>query len=556
MVLMMAGLIFYQCSESFLEIPAQNSLDGQTLANQDGVEASLISAYAMLDGWNNDWGQVNPPWPAAGSNWIFGGVTSDEAYKGSEPGDQAEIQLLELYQWAPGNEYFNIKYRVLYEGVARTNATINLKNSVEDIQEGDRIEGEARFLRAHFHFDLWKLYKNVAFIDETVEEFRQPNNVDILPRVIDDFTFAMNNLPAVQSAPGRATSGAATAYLGKVAMFQKDFLAAKGYFDAVVNSGTYELQENFHHIFTTEGENGPEMIFTIQGSVNDGSGDGANGLFSDRLNHPHGGSPFGCCGFFQPSYNLVNSHKVDGNGLPMFDTFNNAILTDSDVVDPRLDWTVGRDGVPFLDWGIHEPDWIRARSWAGPFSSKKFIHKSTETHSSGWSSAQLSPLNIPIIRYADVLLMLAEAEVELDNLERARELVNMIRTRAAVVAIGPDGSPVPINHPGITWATYDVGTYDTPWTDQAAARRAVRFERKIELAQEGHRLFDMRRWEGTDFNFVDYMNNVYLAVEETRTQYLTEATVEPRHLLFPLPSPQILLSAMDGVEQLVQNDGY
>jgi hypothetical protein len=295
------------------------------------------------------------------------------------------------------------------------------------------------------------------------------------------------------------------------------------------------------------------MIFSIQASVNDGDGGGSNGNFADRLNHPHGGSPFGCCGFHQPSQNLVNSHKVDANGLPMIDNFNNADVTASDAVDPRLDWTVGRDGVPFLDWGVHNETWIRARSWAGPYSSKKFIHANGQQSSVGWSNVQLSPLNLPIIRYSDVLLMLAECEVELGNLERARELVNMIRTRAANCAQGPDGGPVAIDDAGITWATYKVGTYDSPWTDANAARKAVRFERKIELAMEGHRFFDLRRWGIAK----DEINNKYLPVEKTKRTYLeASGGFEDRHALFPLPSVQIELSKKDGQEQLVQNAGY
>lgn len=552
LVALIGGFVF-ACSKDFLDAPAQASLDEGTLANQAGVEAALISAYSMLDGWNNDWGTFNPPWGSAGSNWIWGSVTSDEAYKGSEPGDQVEIQQVELYQWAPGNEYFNNKFEALYEGIARSNATIKLMNTAESISEKGRIEGEARFLRGHYHFDAWKMWKNVPFYTEADEDFRKPNNEDIIPKIIADFTFAKDNLPATQGAVGRATKGAAQAYLGKVYLYTGDYAKAKAEFDAVVNSGLYELEPCFHDMFTTSGENGKEMIFSIQASVNDGSNEGENGNFGDRLNHPHGGSPFGCCGFHQPSQNLVNSHKVDANGLPLLDNFNNADVTLSDAVDPRLDWTVGRDDVPFLDWGIHDPTWIRARSWAGPYSVKKFIHSNGQQSSVGWSNVQLSPVNLPIIRYADVLLMLAECEVELGNLERARQLVNMIRARAADCAQGPSGGATTIDDPGITWATYKIGTYDSPWTDATFARKAVRFERKIELAMEGNRFFDLRRWGVAK----DVINNQYLPVESTKRTYLQAANAfEDRFMLYPLPSVQIELSKVDGTPQLQQNPGY
>lgn len=548
------GGIWVACSEEFLEIPAQASLDEGTLANQAGVEAALISAYSMLDGWNNDWGTFNPPWATAGSNWIWGSVTSDDAYKGSDPGDQQEIQIIELFEWAPGNEYFNIKFQALYEGIARGNAAIKLMNNAEDIIGPERIEGEVRFLRAHYHFDAWKLWKNVPYYTEADEDFQKPNDQDILPNIISDFEYAVNNLPAVQDQKGRATKGAAQAYLGKVHLYKGDYSAAKAQFDAVVNSGLYSLQDCFHDIFTTEGESGSEHIFSIQAGVNDGTGGGENGLFADRLNHPHGGSPFGCCGFHQPSHNLVNAHKVTDMGLPILDkSYNASDVTIDDLVDPRLDWTVGRDDVPFLDWGVHAPAWIRNRSWAGPFSAKKFIHKQGEISSVGWSNKQLSPVNIPIIRYADVLLMLAECEVEVGSLERARELINMIRARAANCAQGIDGGATTIDDPAITWAKYRIGTYDTPWTDQAAAREAVRFERRIEMALEGHRFFDLRRWGIA----ADVINNDYLPTEKTKRNYLVPtAGYQQKHELFPLPSVQIELSKKDGKAMLQQNPGY
>ena len=547
------GAVFFACSEDFLDVPAQGKLDEATLANQDGVEANLISAYSMLDGWNANWGVFSPPWGGAGSNWIWGSVPTDEAHKGSEPGDQGEIQEVELFSWSPGNGYFNVKFQALYEGIARSNATLKLAATVDDLTDRERIEAEARFLRAHYHFDAWKLWENIPYYTEADEDFRKPNDTDPIPSIMADFQYAIDNLPVTQGSVGRATKGAAQAYMGKVLIYTGDYAKAKEQFDAVVNSGTYELSPCFHDVFTTDGENGPEMIFSIQASVNDGATDGDNGNFADRLNHPHGGSPFGCCGFHQPTQNLVNSHRVDASGLPMIASFNDVDeIPDGDPVDPRLDWTVGRDGVPFLDWGLHDETWIRARSWAGPYSSKKFIHSSTETHSSGWSNVQLSPVNIPIIRYADVLLMLAECEVEVGSLERARELVNMVRERAAGCAIGPDGASVALDDAGITWATYDVGTYDTPWSDANAARDAVRFERKIELAMEGHRLFDLRRW-GIDEQVI----NDYLEVEKTRREFLTASGgFEPRHHLYPLPSAQVELSKVDGVAQLKQNEGY
>ncbi|WNJ19686.1 RagB/SusD family nutrient uptake outer membrane protein [Pontibacter sp. G13] len=551
------GAAVVGCSSDFLNAPPQGALDEGTLANEAGVNASLISAYSMLDGWNDDWGTFNPPWGAAGSNWIWGSVVSDESYKGSEPGDQLEIQQLELFQWQPGNEYLNIKFQALYEGVARSNATLKLMGNAEDlgneIPQKEAIIGEVRFLRAHYHFDLWKLWGKIPYYTEVDEDFRKPNDQDPVPSILEDFQFAIDNLPVTQDAVGRATRGAAQAYKGKVHLYNGQYAEAKALFDAVVNSGQYDLLDCYHDIFTQEMENGSEMIFAIQASVNDGTTEGQNGNFGDRLTYPNGGGTFSCCGFHQPSQNLVNSHKVDADGLPLLGTFNDADLDPAaDPVDPRLDWTVGRDDVPFLTYGNHGPDWIRARNWAGPYSGKKFIHDPGENVGSSWSDQQLSTINKHIIRYADVLLMLAECEVEMGNLERARELVNMVRERAGNCSQGADGfATSDIQSADITWADYRVGTYEDVWTDQAVAREAVRMERKLELAMEGHRFFDLRRWGVA----VEVMND-YLSTEGGKRNYLDGTVMEARHMLYPLPTVQIELSKVDGVAQLQQNNGY
>ena len=353
--------LFFACDEDFLNAPPQGALDEGTLSNKDGVEASLISAYSILDGWGSTWG-LGAPWPQAGSNWVFGSVTSDDAYKGSEPGDQGEITSIELFQWSDQLSYFNAKYRIIYEGIARSNATFNLLEKAEDVGSADqtRISGEAAFLRAHYHFDGWKMWKNIPYITQEDTDYKKPNTEDIAPRILADLDFAIANLPEDQAEIGRVNKSTAKAYKARVLLHNGDYAGAKPLLDEVVNSGRYSLADCFNDMFTEAGENGPEMMLSIQSSRNDGDGEGANANFTDRLNFPHGGSPYGCCGFHQPSQNLVNAHKVDANGLPLLTNFNDADVTEADAVDPRIDWTIGRDGVPFLSIanGIHAPEWI------------------------------------------------------------------------------------------------------------------------------------------------------------------------------------------------------
>ncbi|NNE26953.1 MAG: RagB/SusD family nutrient uptake outer membrane protein, partial [Saprospiraceae bacterium] len=206
-----ASMLLLACSEDFLNAPPQGALDAGTLGNEVGVDAALISAYSMLDGWAESWGSVSSPWPASGSNWVWGSVMSDDAHKGSEAGDQGQTEEIELFQWQPGNSYFNDKFKILYEGISRVNATINLMNSVEGLDPGftSRVMGEAQFLRAHYHFDGYKMWKNVPYYTEADVDFRKANDADIMPMIISDFQAAVAALPVTQGQVGRVTKGAA-----------------------------------------------------------------------------------------------------------------------------------------------------------------------------------------------------------------------------------------------------------------------------------------------------------------------------------------------------------
>lgn len=244
---------------------------------------------------------------------------------------------------------------------------------------------------------------------------------------------------------------------------------------------------------------------------------------------------------------------------------SNANLTASikTPVDPRLDFTVGRDGVPYKDWGPHGPDWIRSPTYGGPYSAKKNAHeKSSGAQSNvGWVNTQLNSVNIHIFRYADMLLLLAEAEVEAGALENARTIVNEIRARAAVRAQGRGTDrasiAVPINDPSITWATYRIGPYATPFANQAAARTAVRYERRLELAMEGQRFFDLRRWGIAEQVLNAHLNGESGGAEKTRRPHLAaSAPFAARHALFPIPAIQIELSKSASGPGLKQNPGW
>jgi starch-binding outer membrane protein, SusD/RagB family len=579
-----AGSLF-GCKESFLTDAAapQGVLDAGVLANAAGVEGNLIAAYRQLD-WTTS---IAAGQAAAASNWVWGSVLSDDAYKGSDATDFTAITDAEKYQWnAPGADgILNDKWKQVYEGVSRTNSTLQLlkqvvTNTPAALSAADQagIEGEALFLRAHYMFEAYKMWGNVPYLREDDTDVRKASTpkATVATEIIKDLDAAIAKLPTTprKGQVGRATQWTAKAYKGRVQMYAGSYAAALTTLREVVNSGPYALQPSYDQVWTgfQAFANGKETVFAYQASANDGESDGNNANYGERLNFPHSGSPFGCCGFHQPSQNMVNSFVTDAAGLPTMitspTTWNadnaeyDAAKTANLNVDPRLDFTVGRDGVPFKDWGLHAANWIRDASYSGPYSPKKNVHeKSSGAQSSvGWVNTQLNSVNIHIFRFADVMLLLAEAEVEAGTLENARILVNQIRTRAAAKAQGPGTSDatiaVAINSPTITWAKYNVGTYAT-FPSQAYAREAVRAERKIELALEGQRFFDLKRWNVLEATLNAYINGVGGGAEKDRRSYLaTAAPVQPRHYNFPIPSTQLQLSTVNGEVRVPQNTGW
>jgi len=273
------GLLVASCGDDFLDKAPQGSLNPATLANADGVEALLISAYSLLDGWEGGWSTGGgAPWNAAASNWTYGDVYSDDAYKGTEAGDQPALELLENYTIDASNPYLIGRWARIYDGIARANDVIRVAESAADLDEATRsiIIGEARFLRGHYHFEAQRLWDNVPYISDADIDVRVTNPGPIWAEIEADFAAAVSALPVSSrnGQVGRVNRMSATAYLGKVQLYQNNFSGALGNFNTVINSGNYALQDNYHINFRIEGNNGVEAVFQIQASVNDGAGAG------------------------------------------------------------------------------------------------------------------------------------------------------------------------------------------------------------------------------------------------------------------------------------------
>jgi tetratricopeptide (TPR) repeat protein len=561
LTLLMIGVAF-ACGDDFLERKPIGPVAEETLATEKGADALLVSAYSLLDGFGG-WDLGNP-WGGTITNWTFGSVAGGDAYKGSEANDQPDITPIERHEVTGTNPYIEAKWQNLFNGVSRVNKAIStykgLKTISSETLRATRI-AEAKFLRAFYYLELKRVFNKVPYIDETVTEFRQPNDKDIWANITKDAQEAAAALPATQADIGRATKWSATALLGKILIYQKKYAEAETAFDAVINSKVYKLLDKYGDNFDPEFRNNSEGVIVVQQSVNDGTTD--NGNNGDVLNFPYNGGPGGCCGFHQPSQNLVNSFKTK-NGLPMLDDYNavdvkndqgvaptDPFTPETGELDSRLDWTVGRRGIPYWDWGTHPGQaWIRDQTYAGPYSPKKNVYKKAQenvnTSASGWTKG-FTNNNYKYMRYSDVLLMAAECKVENNKLADAMALVNQVRKRAAnSIGFVKDAA-------GKNAANYVVKEYTAAdWKDQSFARKAVRFERKIELGMEGHRFYDIVRWGIAAQEKADYF-----ATEVKKRTYFTGAKFTTgKSEYYPIPTKAITLSAIDGKETLTQNPGY
>ncbi len=563
----MKKIIYLLIAISFFTASCDNSLDVESkgVLSEDQVsddpDGLLISAYASL---GND--HYNIPF----SLWPYGSVRSDDAYKGGrDESDITDFYLLETFTnvTTEFDEVDGLWY-YLYVGISRANAALKVINEQSESAYPKKTirQAEARFLRGYWYFMLKTLFKYVPYIDENLDvndyekvSNRQYTNDELWDLIAADFRFAVNNLPESQSDVGRANKYAAAAYLAKTRLYQAyeqdeenniteindDKLKQVVELCDTVISSTYSLESDFAYNFMPgDYENGLESIFAVQYSQDDGTDYGRLN-FGDVLATPQG---IGCCDFHKPSQNLVNAYRTGTDGLPLFDTYNDAdVDLDNNTVDPRLDHTVCIPGHPYKyeTSVIYEDDWNRTPDVYGYYASaKENVPKDCDC------LIQVGPFygnskNRILIRYSDVLLWKAEALIELGRQNEALSLINQVRERAS------NSTALLKMEDGTYESNYKIATYqdgvNCSWT-QDYARQALRWERRLEFAMEGSRFFDLVRW-GT----AESVLNSYFKSEQNKRAYLQIAHfTKNRDEYLPIPYNQ--MNYAGGV--YTQNTGY
>lgn len=513
---------------------------GQFTADQmdaDAVEGMLAAAYAGLEA--HYFGN-NEAFAGPSTNWIFD-VRSDDALKGG--GDitmEQNIHLLEISHLTSDNVSNLNKWQNNYYAIARCHNAMRAIYETNLSDDEKRIYlGELKTLRAWYYFDLIRIFERIPYFTETDD----PNTIridkytrdEIFGFIKQDCAEAYEMLKETAPTAGRFHRYVPAAIHAKVSAQTSSWGEVLQWADIVINSKKYTLYNNYLDMSKIAFDNKHEAIMAIQFSTADNN---AHINWSNLLCTTYSaGNLFGTGDdFFLASQNLVDAFRTDDNGLPFLDPAtapaDRVSATYTGNVDPRLDFTVGRIGMPFRG---HEytSAWCRLKSTYGEYSGKKgLIDPSSPDMVQGWPWGA-SALDFKLIRYADILLLKAEALIETNSdLLAARDLINQVREKAKR-SVDLNYTPVDINPDK---ANYKVESYtdaNCTW-NQEYARQAVRHERRVELAMEGHRWFDLVRWG----NAVEVMNN-YFQSEVKYHEYYTDAEMTADEIFLPTPYDEV-----------------
>lgn len=452
------------------------------------------------------------------SEWFIGDIVSDDALKGGQSiGDMSVVYDMENFKTTTNNAFLLDFYRGQYQGIARCNLVLSEVPKMEydsllNASLKNRIIGEAKFLRAMYYFRLVRIFGGVPKVDFVVDSSNKWKQArasadDIYNFIIEDLKSANALLwkKSEYSAEdlGRATKGAAQAMLLKTYLYTKQYDKAKSWGDSIIASGEYALVNNYADNFTLAGENGPESVFEIQymydgmSDYHTGDGNGfTRGTFTVILTRSRS-SKAGGWGFNKPTQNLYDEYETDD---PRRDVtiFN---PTDDDITNPAEEIYLG---CRYMNkkYALMNPD--------GTY--QVLVHESR------------GPINNKVIRYADVLLMYAEACCEINESDRAKWALEEVRKRAR----NSNSAILP-----------EFPNYRSYADNQLDLRKAIRHERRVELAMEGHRWFDLCRW-----GIAKETMDAYAASETSAARNHMATFVAGKHELFPIPAAEIDLNVM------------
>lgn len=573
-------LTFTACSDDFLENKPQGPLSEGNMNDPQAVDLLVSGAYATFGCRYAD--SNDPHWYPV-TNWSYGEVRADNAYKGGGGETDAwEIHDMETAKIQPNNGFLDGKWFNVYCGISRCNSAIRALNKVDEnlIPEKNIRIAEVKVIRSHWYFELVRLFNRIPYMDINLpeNEYQSVRNDEFtreqhLARIAGELLEAAEVLPEAQTEIGRVNRRIALAYAAKVKLYQA--YEQDPQTNAVININKsllqevvnlidqvqgYDLLADFQQLDLLEYENGPESVFAIQFSKDDGSSGVGRINWSMLLNSMTGpGCPWQGDGFFLPSQDLINAYQTDENGLPLFDYQNRpdygTVVFDSNGgytlgnvdgnVDPRLDFVIGRPTIRYKTYTERPCGlWVRNSDTYGYNNTKRFwLSPESPDATQGWPWGA-SALNWQLIRYADLLLYKAEALIEIggSGLEEARTLINRVRTRAMNSDYVKDFYDQTKDA-----ANYKIGLYPASVWNQDYARQALRTEMRLEKAMEGERFFDLVRWGIAK----ETMNN-YFAAEKDNRIYYQNASFETGEEYFPVPVAQYNFSG--GI--YVQNPGY
>ncbi|MBB1193411.1 RagB/SusD family nutrient uptake outer membrane protein [Flavobacterium sp. SOK18b] len=438
------AMTIISCSDEFVDRPVEYSIDSENYFNsKEDYDNALIAAYDLLQ--------------TTYLNSLLGEIASDNTLAGGESqSDTPGFQQIDDMIHTPVNSNLKNLWDWMFAGVQRANYILEFKNKT-DFQGKNQIIAETRFLRAYYHFELVKWFGGIPmkgdarFVPGDEKKIPRSSKSEVYASIEADLIFASENLPVTTTQKGRATRGAALALLGKAYLYQNKFAPAATTFDKLITSGTYSLVSNYNSIFENEGENGAESVFEVQYTDVEGAGFGclqcSEGNVAVGFSGPrsYSGTLFSSgFSFNVPTQKIVNAFEAGDNRKAV------AILD----IEAWATSTGATFGKGYEHTG---------------FFNRKYIPRKRSTTAQGDLNLT-NPNNYRAIRYADVLLMAAEAfnRGGIDDV-KARGYLNLVRRRA----FGD------LNH--------DISTSGAALTDFILA------ERRVELVGEGHRFFDLVR---------------------------------------------------------------